>query len=417
MAEASVVDAAIVDAAPEAAAKPAGPFNVLFVSVDSLRADMPWAGYERPIAPHLAALYKQSVAFTRAYSTSSFTSKSIPGMLTGHFPSELQRTGQFFTRYLEPKEFMCKNLAAEAISCVGAQAHMYFAAPNSGFEYGFSQWKIVPGITFDYERDPYITSDKLTPIAIDELTEVAKGDRPWVAWYHYMDVHDTYFTHAEAPHFGKSQRDLYDEEVFYTDLWIGKLLDFVDAQPWAKKTAIVISADHGEAFGEHNIWHHAHEIWEELVRVPLFVRVPGREPKTVDVPRSGVDIPATIVDLVGAKNVPPMYGKSLMPDIDGNKYEDRDVIIDLPEDDFNERRRAIIHDKTKLIAFGNDIRFSLFDLEADPGEKRDLVKDNPELFKEMRDRYRAANKNIAFVAPRGGIPNKEVWTPPDRKQP
>ena len=69
-------------------------------------------------------------------------------------------------------------------------------------------------------------------------------------------------------------------------------------------------------------------------------------------------MPATIVDLVGAKSVPPMLGKSLMPDIDGDKYEDRDVIVDLPEDDYNERRRAIIHDKTKLIAFGNDIRYS-----------------------------------------------------------
>ena len=147
---------------------------------------------------------------------------------------------------------------------------MYFSPPNSGFEYGFETWKIVPGIAFDYERDPYITSDKLTPLAIEELTEVSKQDHPWVAWYHYMDIHDTYFTHPESPHFGPNQRDLYDEEVFYTDLWIGKLLAFVDAQPWAKKTAVVVTADHGEAFGEHNAWHHAHEVWEEPVRVLLL---------------------------------------------------------------------------------------------------------------------------------------------------
>jgi arylsulfatase A-like enzyme len=410
-------DAAVAaEAGPVAGAPEKGPFNVVLITVDSLRADMPWAGYERPIAPRLTELYKQSVAFTHAYSTSSFTSKSIPGLLTGRYPSELQRTGQFFTRYLDPKQFMCTHLSAEGIPCVGAHAHMYFADKTSGFEYGFERWKIVPGITFDYEKDPYITSDKLTPIAIDELTEVSKDDKPFVAWFHYMDCHDEYKTHPESPHYGKKARDLYDEEVFYSDLWIGKLLDYVEAQPWAKKTAIIITADHGEAFGEHNSWRHAHEVWEPLIHVPFFLRIPGRKPKTIDAPRSAIDIPATIVELVGAKNVPPMTGNSLMPEIDGAKAEARDVIVDLPEDDFNEKRRALIHDQTKLISFGDDLRFSLFDLAADPGEEKDLWLKNPELAKEMHERYRHANKQIAFVMPRGGVPGKDVKPPKDRKE-
>lgn len=74
---------------------------------------------------------------------------------------------------------------------------MYFKEPTSGFEYGFEQWKIVPGLTFDYgSKDPYVTSDKLTPMAIEELTEVSKGSRPFFAWFHYMDCHDEYKTHT-----------------------------------------------------------------------------------------------------------------------------------------------------------------------------------------------------------------------------
>jgi arylsulfatase A-like enzyme len=411
----SFVDAAVVDAGVDAGPAIKGPFNVLFITVDSLRADMPWAGYDRPIAPNLSALYKQSVVFTKAYSTSSYTSKSIPGFLTGHYPSELQRTGQFFTRYLEPKDFICTHLAAEEIPCVGAHAHMYFAPLSAGFEYGFESWKIVPGLTFDYEKDPYITSDKLTPIAIEQLADVAKKDRPFLAWYHYMDAHDEYKTHPESPHFGKKARDLYDEEVFFTDLWIGKLLDWVDQQPWSKKTAVILSADHGEAFGEHNDWRHAHEVYEELVRVPLFMRIPGKKPHAVDVPRAAIDIPPTIMDLLGGKDRPSMLGKTMMPEIDGAKPEERDVVVDLPEDDFNEKRRAIIHDHYKLISFGDDIRFSLFDLADDPGEKKDLWLTNPDLAKDMRERYRAANKQIGWVAPRGGIPGKEVHEPKDHK--
>ena len=298
-------DAAITEAGPTADATQKGPFNVVLITVDSLRADMPWAGYERPIAPRLSELYKQSVAFTRAYSTSSFTSKSIPGLLTGRYPSELQRTGQFFTRYLEPKEFMCKHLSAEGIPCVGAHAHMYFAGQTSGFEYGFERWKIVPGITFDYEKDPYVTSDKLTPIAIEQLGEVAKDARPFVAWFHYMDCHDEYKTHPESPHYGKTARDLYDEEVFYTDLWIGKLLDYVESQPWGKKTVIIVSADHGEAFGEHNSWRHAHEVWEPLVHVPLFMRIPGRRPRAIDAPRSGIDVTLSATGLTPTQTAVP----------------------------------------------------------------------------------------------------------------
>src|SRR5262245_33477709 len=72
------------DAADNSAARPKGPWNVVLITVDSLRADMPWAGYQRPIAPRLSALHARAVSYPHAYSTSSFTSKSIPGLLTGH---------------------------------------------------------------------------------------------------------------------------------------------------------------------------------------------------------------------------------------------------------------------------------------------------------------------------------------------
>jgi arylsulfatase A-like enzyme len=409
-----------VDASPRAVhdtwmdaalAAPTGPFNVLLVTVDSLRADMPWAGYPRPIAPRLSDLEARSVSYTRAYSTSSFTSKSIPGILTGRYPSELARTGVFFTKYLQADQFVCTHLGKEGIPCVGAHAHAYFGPGQSGFETGFSAWKIVPGITFDYQTDPYVTSDKLEPIAVEMLREVAKDpSRPFFAWFHFMDPHDEYKTHPESPHFGSRPRDLYDEEVFFTDLWIGKLLDFVEAQPWATRTAIVFSADHGEAFGEHGLSRHAHEVYEELVHVPLFFVVPGAAPRHVDVPRGAVDLMPTIVDLLGARGVPPLPGKSLVPEIRSNAdggLEERDVIVDLPEDDHNERRRALIAGDKKIIAFGNDVRFAIYDLSADPGEKVDLAAKDPDLYKAMRARYREASKKIVDVPPRGGIPGRD----------
>jgi arylsulfatase A-like enzyme len=383
---------------------PPHPWNVLFLSIDSLRADMPWAGYPRPIAPRLAALHAKSVSYPRAYSTSSFTSKSVAGMLTGRYPSELARTGSFFTKYLAPTDFVCTSLDTQGIPCAAGHAHAYFGKGQSGFESGFKQWQLVPNIPFDYQTDPYVTSDKLTPLAIQTLTEVSKSDRPFFAWFHFMDPHDEYKSHAESPHFGKRPRDLYDEEVFFADLWIGKLLDFVESQPWAQRTAIVVTADHGEAFGEHGVTRHAHEVWEELVRVPLFVYVPGNSPRVIDATRGHVDLAPTFLELLGAEPIASLHGTSLVPELRGGDAPSRDVIVDLPEDEYNERRRALIHDRTKLISFGNDVRFALFDLESDPKEADDLSRKRPELLDEMRRRYKESSNRIKDLPPRGGIP-------------
>lgn len=397
------------DAGAVARAELKRPLNVVLITVDSLRADMPWSGYERPIAPRLSKLYDSSVRYSRAYSTSSYTSKSVPGILTGRYPSELTRTGSFFTKYVDPKQFVCKQLVELRVPCVAAHAHMYFSPGTSGFESGFQTWRLVPGITFDYQTDPYVTSDKLTPLAIDTLSRIGDSATPFFAWFHYMDPHDEYKTHSESQHFGTTARDLYDEEVFFTDLWIGRLLDWITSQPWADKTAIVVTADHGEVFGEHGMTRHAHELWEELIHVPLFFHIPGVEPRTIDRPRGAIDLAPTFLDLLGhgksdlAKSLP---GKSLVDEIESGEGEERDVIADLPEDDYNERRRALIHGQTKIIAFGEDVRFSLFDLAADPKEKTDLIFKAPDVASDMRQRYREASRKIRREDPRGGIPGK-----------
>ena len=395
-------------AAPRAAdAGARGPLNVILISIDSLRADMPWAGYARPIAPRLTRFHARSTVYARAYSTSSYTSKSVAGLLTGRYPSELLRTGNFFTKYLAPADFVCTSLAAQEIPCVAGHAHAYFGKGNSGFENGFRAWELVPGIPFNYETDPYVTSPTLTKLAIATLTEVSAGDRPFFAWFHYMDPHDEYKTHAESPHFGKSPRDLYDEEVFFTDLWFGRLLDHIEAQPWAARTAIVVTADHGEAFGEHGITRHAHEVWEELVHVPLFVYVPGVAPRVIDTPRGAIDLAPTFVELLGGKPIASLPGTSLVAEVNGGASAERDVIVDLPEDEYNERRRALVHGKVKLIAFGNDARFALYDVEADPREADDLMRKRPELAAEMKQLYKEASKRIVESPPKGGIPKKD----------
>lgn len=388
-------------AAPAAASK--GPFNVLMISIDSMRADMPWAGYPREIAPNLTALYKKSTAYTHAYSISSFTSKSLGGFLGGRYPSELRRTGPFFTKYLDDNKMFPEALQEQKIRTLSGHAHAYMGKGEGGFEQGFDAWKIVPGITFDYNTDPFVTSQKMTPMAIEMLGDAKNTGGRFFAWFHYMDPHEKYQAHEESPKFGKKARDYYDEEIFYTDLWVGKLLTWVEQQTWAKDTAIIVTADHGEAFGEHKLYRHAFELYEVLVHVPMFVYVPGQPARKIDQDRSHIDLVPTIFELLGAKPGAELRGKSFAPELFGGTPDQRDVICDLPEDSHNERRRSFLHDGWKIIALANDFRYELYNLKEDPEEKVDLFKKNPDKAKEMVALYKEASKGIVEAPVKGGV--------------
>ena len=214
------------------------------------------------------------------------------------------------------------------------------------------------------------------------------------------------------PHFGARPRDLYDEEVFFTDRWVGALLDFVDAQPWGARTVVVVSADHGEGFGEHHELRHGHELYEELVHVPLFFVVPGRAPRTIDVPRSQIDLVPTIVELLGQTPGAELRGTSFAAELLGGEAGPvRDVVCDLPRDDWDDRRRSILHEGWKLIAFGDDTRFELYDLGADPGEQTDLYWKRRDVANDMLRRYHEACRAIEDVAPAGGIPSHDGGPP------
>jgi choline-sulfatase len=390
---ASASASAAASAAPAAPSGPPKDANVILLSIDALRADMPWNGYERPIAPRLTALEKKSVDFTHAYSISSYTSMSLGGLLGGRLPSELQRSGYFFGTY-KNDVFFPKLLQKAGVHTMGVMAHMYFK--GAGFEQGFDDWKIVPGIAFDPNTDRDITSPQSEEIAEQLLGDPANDSRRFFFWAHLLDPHDLYLRH-EGIDWGKSDRDRYDGEVTFTDQYIGKLLDFVATKSWAPRTVIIVTADHGEEFGEHNMTRHGFEVWQTLVRVPLFVISPGAQPRHVDVPRSGIDLAPSILEVFGVAPDAAYEGKSLVGEVYGAPAEARDVVVDLPMTSDNGRRRALVHGNQKLICFDNDSFCKLFDIEADPMERQPTTKGDDH--KAMKQRYDALVKSIKEVPP------------------
>jgi len=102
------------------------PFHVLLIIVDSLRADMPWMGYDRPIAPWLTAFAQRSVTYTRAHSISSTTARSVGPLLVGRYPSEMERNGLFFSRWYPSNEFVSERLSAAGHHTAALLTHSYF---------------------------------------------------------------------------------------------------------------------------------------------------------------------------------------------------------------------------------------------------------------------------------------------------
>jgi arylsulfatase A-like enzyme len=403
VAEADTIEMATVEGVdkPPASAKASGAerkpgLNVILVTVDTLRADLGFAGYPRPVSPNIDALAAQSVVYENAYATASFTPKCLGPLLIGRYVSETHRDYEHYTTFYPANVFLAERVRAAGHATFGAATHRYFGW-KTGFEQGFDVWNttaIPPKAT---DNDKTVTSDRLTSVAIDLLSAPREsGSGRFFAWFHYLDPHLPYVTHDGAPNFAAMpaphvprERALYDGEVWFTDQEIGRLLRFVEAQPWANETAIILTADHGEAFGERGHWGHGREVWEPLVHVPLVVSVPGVAPRRIKAKRSHIDVVPTVLELMGIAEDKELRGTSLLRDIpvDADAAAERDVFIDMPQGPFNEARRAVITGPspgTKLIDFGAG-HYELYDLAADPHEARNLAREGGERLRTAKE--------------------------------
>jgi arylsulfatase A-like enzyme len=365
--------------------------------IDSLRADMPWAGYPRDIAPWLTAFAQRSTLYPRAYSMSSYTAKSVVPTLAGRYPSEMKRDGLFFTRWSEDNVLLPERARELGIRTLSGHGHGYFMAPF-GVNQGFDDYRLLKGTFLDNTGVQDVNSDRLNALAKEMLSDPAntQSGKPFFAYFHFLDPHYRYVRHKAHPDYGKRRRDLYDNEVHFTDKWVGDLVDWALAQPWGKNLAVIITADHGEGFGERGHYRHAYEVWESLVRVPLFIHVPGAPPRRIEEPRGAIALAPTIADLLGMP-LDPYRAPSLLPEIFGAKAEPTPVLVDLPRCDLMDKRKALIAGDYKLVVLGDDDKFLLFDVKNDFSEKQNLAKSRPEKLAEMKALYAKLGKDIVTL--------------------
>jgi len=373
--------------------------NVIVITVDTLRANLGYVGYERALSPNLDKLAEKSLIFENAYCLASYTSKSLAPMLIGKYASETDLGFRHFNRFGKEDRFVPERIFGK-IRTLSAQSYWYFHEPGYGFERGFDLIDDRAAPTKHIiEGDQTSNGDELTDNAIAILKDPTNTAQRFYMWVHYVDPHAEYVAHSEFD-FGRMGRERYDGEIAFVDHHLGRLLEFIEKSPLGKNTAIVFTSDHGEAFGEHGMYRHGYELWEELVRVPLLVHVPGVTPQRIRTRRSIIDVAPTLLELLDAPapsgvGTDFVSGVSLLADIGQKEPAARPIFIDMSAGPYNEERQALIEHDLKLVMSDGRV-LSLFNLADDPGEKKDLSA-NQELKEQALARFKAFKKKLREV--------------------
>jgi arylsulfatase A-like enzyme len=370
--------------------------NILIITIDALRADrLGVAGYGRPggksLTPNLDALARRGAYFRRVWSQAPNTPRSFPAILTSQPPSGVKwdKPKVNYPNLLPENHTFFEDLRAAGLAPTGVFSHFYFT-DDRGISKSFKDWS-NDGAGTIAESNKDSASPRIVPRVIAHLKKAAAAHDRFVIWTHLFEPHSSYMPHKEFPTSGATGvpglMEKYDYEIAFVDLWVGKLLKALDTLGLARSTAVVVMADHGEAWSEHKAMFHGTDLFDEQLRIPMIIAVPGRAPVVNDDPVAAVDLAPTLLELVGAPVPKSFRGRSLMPALAGAKLAPRPIYAELmPATAWPHHAVMLLDGDKKLIHRVSERRFELYDLGADPGEKHDLADDpgaHP-LFEKMR---------------------------------
>jgi arylsulfatase A-like enzyme len=339
--------------------------HVLLITIDALRADhLGSYGYARPVSPELDALAKRAVVFERAYAQAPHSSYSLSSLHTSAYVHEIVELG---------RPLPTATLAT-ALRDHGYHTAAFF---TDGIFHTEGQ-KLIPlrdgafGFAlFDHTNRE---SEQQTDRVLAEVDRIKqRGEPPSLLWVHYFDVHEPY----QETTFGGSELDRYDSEILHVDREVARLIKELKAR-LSRELVITITADHGEEFRDHGGVYHGSTLFDEQVRVPLILQVPGLDASRFAAPVESIDIVPTLLGAVGAPVPTSMRGRDLRALALGKASAGPVFSAVLT-------KRMALSWPYKLIA---DLRFGLYelyDLKLDPQERRNLAGQQPERLRSQRE--------------------------------
>lgn len=402
--------AALLCAAPLKAAAE-GP-NLILIGWDTLRADHVGAlGYKRKTTPNLDAFAAGSVLFTRAVSPASWTLPAFMSVFTGLYPSEHGLTNKFKMPPAGSEELAPAVLSTgvvmlgEALKAEGYRTAAFTGGSGVGGEYGFSR-----GFDVYVDSPNFAGFETAFPQALDWVKN--NGDAKYFLFIHGYDTHPfrdlkadgkyTFIPKEEAAavpglrarheklrmelldgkklqYTDKDKKlwtDAYDEKIIRADRLLGKFLaDFAALGKLSGETVIILMSDHGEELFDHGGVDHGMTLYDEMLRVPLLIRVPGKPGRVVKEQARILDLFPTILELLALKP-----GEKLKGQLRGESLAGAMTGEAAPRDAFSETdylfhfsKRAVRKSGgAKLIMDEISRGRELYDTASDPREKSDL---------------------------------------------
>lgn len=391
--------------------------NVLLITIDTLRADhLSCYGYPRATTPALDRLAEEGARFTNAMSTGSWTPPALFSLATGAQAYQHRVIG--WGDRMNPQ----LGTVAEALAAAGYRTalfnnHNIFFDVQREIAYGFRE---VVSLS-----DGEFPAARLVDRAIDWLARKERG--PFFLWIHLFDPHEPFAApapydglfweekpdaarrraepveggfgaggipeHIYAAADGESRIDrliaAYDGEIRYTDAQVERLVAALDRLGLATDTLVLVTADHGEILERTDTpyhgtvyFSHGTYLFQELLAVPLLVRYPGRVLKgsVIEEPVGVIDVPPTLLEAAGLEPTPAMGGRSLLRLM---RREQSGPPTALLSEELRNNWRAVRWGSYKLIDYGHD-GFALYDVDADPGETRDLAGEQPAVAAALR---------------------------------
>ena len=280
--------------------------NIVLITIDTTRADhLKSYGYSRDTMPNVDQLAAQGVRFANGWAHAPSTRYSMPAILTGRLPLDVYYdTTIDGWPGLSPQATTIAEVLKPLGFVTGAITNYWYFDQNRRMNQGFDEYdnqnaRLHSGVGSAGPAHTRGSSSKeQTDKAIDFVTRHAT--QRFFLWVHYYDPHFEYEAHAEVPPFGTQPTDLYDGELRYTDIHIGRLVEKLRATGLYEKTIFMITGDHGEGFGENGITMHGYHLYQAQTKVPMILRIPGVAPRVATTPMGHIDIIPTLANLAGA---------------------------------------------------------------------------------------------------------------------
>jgi arylsulfatase A-like enzyme len=386
--------------------------NVLFVSVDCLRADAYRGALDRGLVDAMADLHESGVSFENAFTIANTTDPSLTSTMTSTYPQThgVRENGVGLD---EETPVLAEQLRSAGVETFGVVSVDHLSHEHSGLGRGFDAYciddsydtlypylsrifdtktfNVVFGAVKGLGTERYNVKNLLRDLGLirlhcrtgrsvtdDAVAQLDERSEPVFGWVHYFDVH-------EPRNFDRgllADHDEYIASLITVDDCLAELLAKLDEQGIRERTLVVFTADHGENLGDHGYTGHGRTLYDEEIHVPLVFSHPDLDRASVDAQVRSIDVAPTILDALGVDVPETFQGESLA--VPEDALEGQPVFATA----YPEFTDAVCVRESgwKLVRTGDD--HELYDLAADPDERTDLSDDpdHTETFERLRDR-------------------------------